>query len=105
AVRPVLEALLEPARVRPQRVDAEALLLARRPRVGLALRRADAAGAEDQAGAVLALTGVDRAARTRVLGERPHLDPVEGDRVLDDGPGVEPGQADHGVVVPAHLER
>ena len=105
-VRPRLDAGLQPPGVRPQGVDAEALVvLVRRQRVRLALRRADPARPEHQPRLVLALTGADHARRMLVVGRRPDPLAVELDLVLDHlalGQVVEHHQR---VVVSLDLER
>ncbi len=106
SVGPRLDAGRKPPGVGPQRVDAEAVsILLGCKRVGRALGRADAAGAEHQPGLVFSAPCVDRARRPRPPGGRPDRLPVEADRVLDHSPLLEPGERHDGVVVAADSER
>ena len=105
-VGPRLDARLEPPGVRPQRVDAEpVLVLARRERVRLALGSADAARPEHEPGRILALPGMDRAGGALAAGRRPDAVAVEEHLVRDHAPLGEVLHLHQGVVVAAHLER
>ena len=105
-VRPRLDAGPQPPGVRPQGVDAEALVvLIRRQRVRLALRRADPARPEHQPRLVLALTGADHARRMLVVGRRPDLLAVELDLVLDHLALGQVVEHDQRVVMSLDLER
>ena len=72
-------------------------------RVRRALRIADAAGAEDEAGAALVLARVDRRRRPAVVG-RPGALAVEMDLVRTHGALVEIAQHDERIVVPLDAE-
>ena len=105
-VGPGLDAGLEPARVRPQGIDPEAVLVVVwRQRVRLALRGADTARTEHEPCRVLAFPSVDCAGRAPAIGRgpdplavQPHL--VAGHRTLG-----QVLQHHEGVMMAAHLER
>ncbi len=104
-VRPGLDAGPQPPRVGPQCVHPVPVRFAAwRQRVGLALRSADATGAEHQPRPVLALAGVDRAGGVLGLGERPHPLSVEVHLVLEHRRLLEVGQRHQRIMVAAHLE-
>ena len=104
SIRPFDRSHLQLARIRPQRIDAEAVRMVRRSeRVRRPLRRTDPAGSEDQPSLAFSLSRANRRTRPAV-DRRPDFPTVQAHLVGIDRSGFEVLDQHERIVMPKHLK-
>ena len=104
SIRPLDRSHLQLARIRPQRIDAEAVRMVRRSeRVRRPFGRTDPAGSEDQPSLAFSLSGANRRTGPAV-DRRPDLSTMQAHLVGIDRSGFEILDQHERVVMPKHLK-